>query len=200
MDYLLKDKEDVSTSYPKTITLNLNIPCFERKSKKIIHGLPLWHINIGYGHTAKGIIAIGLLARGIISIGLLSLGPFSFGLFSLGIFTLGVIAIGVLSIGSISVGLIAFGAITIGIISIGALSMGNFSIGAMAIGKYFAMGDHARGMIAIGDTKAAGSIYEKLGKLTTQDITAIKELLDTNVPSYFLWAKNLIKLFLSAIG
>ena len=64
--------------------------------------------------------------------------------------------------------------------------MGNFSVGAMAIGKYFAMGDHARGMIAIGDTKAVGSIYEKLGKLTTQDITAIKELLDTNVPSYFL--------------
>ncbi|WAA08971.1 hypothetical protein [Fervidibacillus albus] len=169
---------------------------FERKSQKRLFGLPLWHINIGYGRTAKGIIAIGLSAKGIVSIGFLSLGIFSLGFLSLGIFTLSLIAMGLLSIGVISGGLVSLGTISIGIVSVGALSIGSFSVGALAIGKYFAMGDHAHALIALGDTKAVGSIYQKLGELTEQDVILIKHLLDENVPSYLSWAKDFIKLFL----
>ena len=78
----------------------------------------------------------------------------------------------------------------------GVVAVGVNARGIIAVGKYFAFGDNARAMIAIGDTKAAGSIYEKIGELTPQDVTAVKELLDTTVPSYFAWAKEIVKTFL----
>lgn len=198
MDYLLKDEnsEPISVPKSKSFTLNFTNPNFERVSKRSFHGLPLWHINIGYGRTAKGIIAIGFTAKGVISIGLLSLGILSFGVLAVGILALGTLAIGLLPAGAISCGVIAFGAISIGIVSIGALSVGYFSVGAAAIGKYFAMGDHAIAQIALGDTKAIGSAYQKLGELTVQDVADVKKLLDVNVPSYLSWAKELIKLFI----
>lgn len=191
MDYLLKDEADGSAFAPKPRAF-----VFEKKSKKSFHGLPLWHVNIGLGRTAKGIIAVGLSARGVVSVGLLSLGIFSFGVFALGFLALGSFAVGLLSVGAISCGIIALGAISIGVVSIGALSFGFFSIGASANGKFFAMGDHASAMIALGDTKAAGSVFQKLGRLTAQEVADVKELLDVNVPSYLYWAKELIKLFI----
>ena len=67
-------------------------------------------------------------------------------------------------------------------------------------------GDHARAMIAIGDTQAVGSVYQKSSELisqnvsvmtlTQQDITTVKNLLDTTVPGCLSWAKEIIKLFL----
>ena len=191
MDYLLKDGEGASAFVPKRGAF-----VYEKKSQKSFHGLPLWHINIGYGRTAKGIIAVGLSARGIVSFGLFSLGIFSFGVFALGLFALGSLAIGLLSLGAVSCGVIAFGAISIGVVSVGALSVGLFSVGALANGRYFALGDHARAMIALGDTKAVGSVYQKLGELTLQDISEVRMLLDEYVPSYLNWAKELIKWFI----
>lgn len=196
MDYLLKDGEETPAASAKEVTIHLNMSYFERKSKKCIGGLPLWHINIGYGRTAKGIFAVGLSARGVVSIGLASLGIFSFGVFSLGLLALGVLAIGLFSVGSIACGVIALGAITVGVISIGALSIGDFSVGAMAIGKYFAKGDDAIARIALGDTKATGSIYQILGEYSPREMAYIQELLDANVPAYLAWAKAFIMLFL----
>lgn len=92
MDYLLKDiesaKEDTTSENRKTISLALNLYSlnYERKSQKTICGLPLWHINLGYGRTAKGIIAIGFFAKGIVSLGLLSLGVFHLVCCLLGLF------------------------------------------------------------------------------------------------------------------
>lgn len=202
MDYLLKDiesaKEDATSENRKTISLALNLYSlnYERKSKKTICGLPLWHINLGYGRTAKGIIAIGFFAKGIVSLGLLSLGVFSFGVLSFGIIALGAAAIGLLSAAAIACGIIAFGAISIGVVSVGALSIGCFSIGAAANGKYFAMGDHAKALIALGDTKATGSVYQNIGELAKNEIPTVKKLLDENVPSFLSWAKEFVKLFL----
>lgn len=189
MDYLLKDGE--TAFVPKSTAFS-----FERVSKKRIRGLPIWHINIGFGRTAKGIIAIGLTAKGIISLGLFSFGIISFGIFALGLLTFGSVAAGLLSVGAISCGIIALGAVSIGVVSIGALSVGLFSVGASANGKFFAMGDYAAAQIALGDTKAVGSVYQKLGSLTAQDIADVKGLLDANVPSYLSWAKELIKIFI----
>lgn len=196
MDYLLKDREDRAASGMKTITLNFNKFYFERKSKKTVKGLPLWHINIGFGRTAKGIIAVGLVAKGILSIGLISFGIISIGLFALGFLALGNLAIGLLPIGVIAIGILAIGAISLGIVSVGALSVGLFSAGALAIGKYFAMGDTANALIAVGKTAAIGGVYQKLGELSAQDIADIRNLLDTNTPLYFAWAKEIINLFL----
>ena len=189
MDYLLKDGETAFVQKSSAFS-------FERVSKKRIKGLPIWHINIGFGRTAKGIIAVGLAAKGVISFGLFSFGIISFGIFALGLLAFGSVAAGLLSVGAISCGVIALGAVSIGVVSIGALSFGLFSIGASANGKYFALGDHSNAMISLGKTKAVGNVLQKTGELTPQDIEAAKGLLDEIVPSYLSWAKTLIKLFL----
>lgn len=93
-------------------------------------------------------------------------------------------------------GFFAAGSICFGIISLGAIAVGDFSVGAQAIGKYFALGDHARAMIALGDTKAAGDVFQKIGDLSEQDIAAVRQSLDTIVPSYLSWAKEIVQLFL----
>ena len=195
MDYLLRDGESESVFVPR-----LRVNAFEKVSKRSVLGLPLWHINIGYGRTAKGVIAIGLSAKGILSIGLFSIGIISFGVFALGILALGVLAIGLLAAGSISCGVIALGAVSIGVVSVGATAVGYFSIGALAVGKYFALGDHAIAQIALGHTKAIGSVYQKLGKLTAQDMADVKELLDGIVPYDLSWAKEWIKLLLNGFS
>ena len=128
--------------------------------------------------------------------GLFSIGVFSFGLLALGVFALGILALGLLPVGTIACGVLAFGAISVGFVSVGALSIGEFSVGAMSVGHYFALGDHAEALIALGDTKATGELYQKLGELTAGETAAVKRLLDETVPVYFSWAKEIIKLFL----
>lgn len=80
-----------------SLALNLYVLHFERKSKRSIRGLPLWHINLGFGRTAKGVIAVGFFAKGVVSLGLFSLGVISFGVLSLGILALGAVEVGLLS-------------------------------------------------------------------------------------------------------
>lgn len=198
MDYLLKDTQESTSQNSKTLTvsLDLNALTYERKSKRTLHGLPLWHINLGLGRKAKGIIAIGFCAKGLISIGFFSLGLLSFGICSVGLVALGVLALGLLSAGAVSVGVLSCGAVCLGLISIGACSIGHFSVGALSIGKYFAMGDHADAMIALGKTEASGSVFQKIGPLSARDISAVRDLLDVHVPPYLSWAKELIELFL----
>lgn len=202
LDYLLKDSVEEIDNKSNNATFFFKKIIRERKSKKILLGMPLWHIGkkakgiIAIGLNARGIIAIGLRAHGVLSLGLLSLGLISFGVLSLGLLSIGTFALGILSIGCLSLGVFALGAISVGIISFGAIAIGDFSFGALSIGKYFASGDHAYAMIALGQTKAAGSAFEKVGELEPEEITKIKELLDTTIPSYFSWAKNIIKSFL----
>ena len=179
---------------------------FERKSKKTIKGLPLWHINIGFGQTAHGFFALGLKARGIFSIGMISTGVFSLGLISLGILPFGVISLGVLAGGVVAAGLlaagcfaagiIAIGTIAFGVFSMGAIAIGQFAVGALAIGNYGAIGDSARASIAIGQTEAFGEIYQYVGRLSTGDKNTVIALLDQNVPAWLGWARNLFQVFL----
>ncbi len=202
LDYLLKDSVEKVANKSNNATVFFKKIIRERKSEKKLLGMPLWHIGknakgiIAIGLNARGLIAIGLRAHGILSLGLLSLGLISFGIFSLGLLSIGTFALGILSIGCLSLGVFALGAISVGIISFGAIAIGDFSFGALSIGKYFASGDHAYAMIALGQTKAAGSVFEKVGELDPKEITKIKELLDTTIPSYFSWVKNIIKSFL----
>lgn len=198
MDYLLKDdienerNDNGAVEKQAPVWFNFKDLYFERKSTKTIRGIPLWHINIGLGRTAKGIIAIGFNAKGIISLGFFSLGLLSFGMFSLGLISLGVFALGIIAAGAISAGLIALGAVCFGFLAIGAVAIGEFSIGALAVGKYFAMGDHAYAVIAIGKTKAVGTVYQA-GSVTKANYAEIISLLEANVPKIFHWLIYLIK-------
>lgn len=190
LDYLLKDEMDTDGIYNSKKGMYIyhyrsNLP--ERKSEKRVWGMPLWHI----GKNARGFIAVGLNAKGVIALGLKAQG-----VVSLGIFSLGMLALGLMAAGSICAGIFTAGAISLGIVSMGAIAVGDFSVGALAIGKYFAMGDSARAMVAVGDSEAVGNIFQKTGKLTTEDIVSIKNALDTVVPSYLSWAKDIVVHFL----
>ena len=203
LDYLLKDTEETDSKRQTADTDGIfrRLPR-ERKSEKTLCGMPLWHIGrnasgfLAVGLNARGVIAVGFKAEEIVSLGMLSIGVLSFGMLSLGILSLGMLALGILSAGCFSIGVAATGAVSFGIISLGAVAVGDFSVGALSVGKYFALGDNARAMIAIGDTHAAGSVFQKIGELTSNDSAVVKELLDSTVPTYLSWAKEIIKLFI----
>ena len=199
MDYLLKEgaeETDTSETPQKTgATALITRFHFEYKSEKTIGGLPLCHINIGLGHSAKGFIAIGLAARGIISLGIFSLGIISLGAFSLGILALGAFSLGAFAFGAICAGLIAMGAIALGVIAVGAVSVGGFSVGAVAVGKYLAIGDRAFGDIALGKTQMNAHRFG-IAPFNSTHFDIASDHLDESVPWYFSWAKRIIQAFL----
>ena len=206
MDYLLNEdiieKQSIEPKETETLWNKIKKQFHERKSDKIIFGMPLYHIGknahgfFAIGLKARGVFSFGLMSRGVVSLGMLSLGVISIGLLSLGLICAGVFSAGLLAVGSIALGLFAAGAISVGLISFGALSVGCFSTGALAVGKYAAVGDHAYGMIAIGKSVAEGSVYSHIGELTTADIPTVVEWLDANVPSWLGWAKGIFKFFI----
>ena len=206
MDYLLNDditeKQGTQPTEKESFWDMVKKQFHERKSEKMIFGMPLYHIGknaygfFAVGLKARGVFSIGLMSKGIFSLGLLSLGVISLGILSLGLISIGVLSLGLLAVGSIALGLFAAGAVSVGLVSFGALSVGCFSTGALAVGKYAAVGDHAYGMIAIGKTVSEGSVYSHIGDLTTADIPSVIEWLDANVPSWLGWAKGIFKLFI----
>lgn len=211
--YAKTDYSDSEYSYGKSenysqsdvIDNGLNIVkkhLHERKSDKTFCGLPLWHIGrnakgiIAIGLNAKGFLAIGMKATGVISIGMLSMGIISLGMLSISLIALGMMSLGVLAVGCFALGIFSVGAISVGIIALGGVSVGKFAVGGVAMGKYLAYGGNAKAMIAIGNTKATGSVFEKIGSLSKEEVANVKHLLDVNVPEYLAWAKNIVKAFL----
>lgn len=209
MDYLLRDVPEGEAPAPEqasrredsgkrvSLSIDFNSISFERKSKRTIRGLPLWHVNLGFGCRARGVFALGFVAEGVVSVGLLSLGVVSLGLLSLGLLAWGVLALGLVAGGSFALGVIAMGAVCVGVVSIGAVATGLFAAGAKATGVYFAIGDHASALIAVGKTIAQGTLYRKLGfDLSPGEVSEIKTLLAANTPAILGWARWLIGLFL----
>lgn len=209
MDYLLTDNEAAEAPKSgddiakKEIGVNFSFPNIkERKSEKLIFGMPLYHIGknacgfFALGVKAEGVFSIGLFSKGIVSFGVFSLGLLSFGAISAGVLAFGSFALGLIAIGAIALGLFAAGAVGFGIVSFGALALGCFSSGALAIGKYIAIGDEAQAMIAVGLTRAQGLLYQHIGALQTADTELIGRLLDENVPAVLAWARKLFELFM----
>lgn len=167
VDYLLKYDEPERGERPTAFDLrNWH---YEYKSKKTVGGVPLVHVNIGLGRTAKGIFAVGINSVGVFSVGILSLGIFAFGILALGLFALaslslglilgaGAVALGVLSFGGVAVGVISFGGLSVGLLAYGGCAVGGYAFGGAACGSYIAIGDVARGGIALGGKSASGSV------------------------------------------
>lgn len=182
-------EEAAYPSYYRTVK-----PRYEYKSKKTIKGLPLVHVIFGMGRPAKGIFAIGVRATGVVSIGILSAGVFSIGLLSAGILAFGTIAAGLIAMGSFAVGIIALGAITLGMFCIGACNFGEFCFGALSYGRQVAVGDEAHGKIAIGFSRAVGTVYEEvIGKDYQFDYSTVEKVIDENVSSHWLFFRSWIK-------
>ncbi len=201
MDYLLRDEIEKNDEVKQVHTRdNDNIPAdvllksflnFDKKSKRIVAGQPLWHI----GKNAKGIIAIGLKAQGVISIGYLSIGIISFGFLSVGLFSFGLLAIGLAAAGCFSIGGLALGSIACGIVAMGAVAIGEFAAGALAIGHYIAIGDHAQAMFAFGQTAAEGTVFQHLEEAGTLDKEQLLLQMYETVPQIYHWiARIMLKL------
>ena len=126
---------------------------YEYKSKTKIKGIPLVHINVGFGvKKAKGIIAIGNIAQGLISIGGIAMGLIALGGLGIGLLSISGIALGlILAIGGISLGTISIGGLSLGVFAIGGCAIGIYAIGGGAFAKNIAMGGYASGYIAIGE-------------------------------------------------
>ncbi|MBQ8432609.1 MAG: helix-turn-helix transcriptional regulator [Clostridia bacterium] len=198
MDYLLKEDvlEDSAANAPVSHDKQPpRSPSFEWKSKRTLAGIPLCHVNLGLGRSAKGIIAIGLAAKGVISLGIFSMGILSFGVFSLGLLSLGALALGGLAAGALAVGILAFGGICLGIIAAGGVAIGCFCAGGLAVGGYLAIGDYAYGDCALGVTKM---VAREMGSCPFygEDLKDAAHYLDRVVPTYLSWAKEIVKRFL----
>ena len=119
----------------------------------------------------------------------------SLGVFGIGFFGFGQFALGLLSGGAISIGIISFGAISVGVMSCGAISIGQFAVGALAIGHYFAFGDNATAMVALGATKAGGTLYTHFTGIQNSysgyEINTVISILESNVPSALKWIMNM---------
>lgn len=171
----------------------------ERKSKKTVHGIPLWHFGlhargiIAIGPEACGVLAIGFLARGVFPLGLAALGLFPFGVLSAGLTAYGCFALGIIAMGAVCAGIISGGAISLGVLSFGAIAVGDFSAGALAIGKYAAVGDHARAMVAIGQSEANGELLSFIGELSPQQNQMIHACLQEQVPALLRWAQRIFQ-------
>ncbi len=204
LDYLLKDHvtEQGRREMPKAESFSLATLLRERKSEKMIWGMPLWHIGknahgfFALGVKASGVFAAGFLSKGLVSFGLLSVGLFSYGVLALGLLAAGVFAFGLLATGAIAVGVIAIGAVAHGLFSLGAFSVGQFAVGALAKGHYFAMGDHASAMVAIGETQADGVLWSGVKEVALSQLSVIETILAENTPRFFGWAKKLTLLFI----
>lgn len=175
-------------------------PLKERKSKKTLWGLPLWHV----AKNAHGIIAVGVKARGVLAVGVNSCGVVSVGVFSLGVISCGTLSLGLLfsvgvlcaaffGVGAISAGIFSVGSISFGVFSLGAVAIGDVSVGALAIGRYVAIGDRAQAAIAIGGRHAEGSVFFHVGKMTAETKEYVRMLIDSELPSYLKWAGEIAK-------
>ncbi len=168
---------------------------YEYKSKRSWRGMPLVHINIGFGRSAKGVIAIGLAAKGIVAIGLAGLGVITLAPVGIGLLlSAGIVAIGGIALGDFAIGVVSIGAFCVGIFSMGALAVGQFSFGAIAVGQQVAVGDVARGDIALGFSEATGTVFQQItGKQGGFDPQDVLRAIDEHVADYWFIFKQWIK-------
>ncbi len=166
---------------------------YEYKSERSWHGLPLVHINVGFGgcrakgvlavgNKACGIIAIGFMACGVVSLGLLSAGIIAMGLLSIGVGASGMLALGIFAAGGAAAGFIATGGAAAGWLSCGGAAAGQYAVGGAALGNGIAFGGIAKGTIAIGDV--TDGIVNINSSLKTADFKYIVEQNLPGTPSF----------------
>lgn len=185
LDYLLKDEVD-KMNWEQEKERGFCFPHIDKKSEKMIFGMPLWHI----GKNAKGFIAVGIKARGVISVGLFSMGIVSVGLFSVGLLAMGMWALGIVAAGCMAAGILSTGAIALGIVACGAIAIGEFAVGALSIGHYVAIGDYAIGMFAFGKSHASGKVFETVKDLSAVERKQVLQRMREQIPDYYGWFRS----------
>jgi transcriptional regulator with XRE-family HTH domain len=213
LDYLLNesvtDKNAVASSgegaFVKSVKKISKSIFKERKSEKMVFGMPLYHIGkdakgfFAIGKNAQGVFSVGLKSKGIVSLGLMSRGIISVGVLSLGLLSVGVLSLGLVAIGSVALGLIAIGAFAMGLVAIGAFAMGLYASGAFALGYYSAVGEYAKAMIAYGETTASGSLFSQVGPLKDADFGTMLDMVKEKSPAWLSWARNIFSFFVRGL-
>ncbi|MCR4779658.1 MAG: helix-turn-helix domain-containing protein [Ruminiclostridium sp.] len=144
------EPEPAAESPDAKITQNPGFHC-EYKSRAEIRGLPLVHINYGFGdYRARGVVAIGNISTGVLSIGILAKGIISVGIISLGLLAIGILALAAFAVGCVAAGIISVAGIAIGIMTLGGLALGIVSIGGCAVGTHVSVGGVAIAPVAVG--------------------------------------------------
>jgi len=205
LDYLATGKE--AASPPATTIVNNYYHDrpehwhYEYKSRRTLFGLPLVHVNCGFGrdHWARGIIAIGNVATGFVALGGVSVGLFTLGGVSLGLLlALGAVSAGAVSIGGVAIGLLAWGGIAMGWLAVGGCAAGGaYAAGGVVAANEVAVGGCAAGALAIG-AKADGvqTILVPREGLMGAELEAARAAIDAacaGAPGFVPW---LLKLFL----
>ncbi len=156
---------------------------YEYKSARTWRGVPLVHINIGFGkYVARGVVAIGNVALGIVALGLAAVGFVSFGLVAaVGVIAFGLAAAGIAAGGTCAVGVFAAGAIALGVFAAGGIATGWLAAGGLATGQY-AIGGTASGVIAVGD-KVDGEVMITSAMKAEEFLAIVEERLP-NTPHF----------------
>lgn len=125
---------------------------YEFKSRTTVCGVPLVHINLGFGfRRAKGIFAIGNIAEGVFAFGGVAIGLIAVGGLAVGLCALGGIALALLlSVGGVALAPFAFGGLAIGYLSFGGCAVGRYALGGAAVASRIAVGGWASAPIAVG--------------------------------------------------
>ncbi len=123
----------------------------EYKSRITIRGVPLIHVNYGFGdYRARGVVAVGNMSTGVLSVGIIAKGIISVGIISLGLVGIGILSLAVFAVGCVAAGIISVAGIAIGVMTLGGLALGIVSIGGCALGSHVSVGGVAIAPIAVG--------------------------------------------------
>ena len=199
LDYLVTGKEASPPPQPaQTVVNNYYHPWYEYKSKRTLFGLPLVHINMGFGlRVARGIIAIGNISVGVLSIGGLALGLVAFGGLALGLLlVLAGVGIGAVAFGGLAIGILAVGGLALGWFAWGGVACGVYSVGGVAIASKVAVGGVASAPLAIGSSaEGAKTILIPSDGLSGAELDAAKAAIDAacqGAPGFVSWFLKLV--------
>ena len=194
LDYLVTGKEPTPPPAP-TVINNYYHPWYEYKSKRTLFGLPLVHINTGFGlRVARGIIAIGNISIGVLSIGGVALGLISLGGLALGLLlVLAGVGVGAIALGGLAVGILAVGGLALGWFAWGGIACGVYSVGGLALASKIAVGGGASAPLAIGnEVKGAQTWLISSGGLPADQLSAACAAIEANAPR---WVANILEFF-----
>lgn len=136
----------------REIRFGLPVYHYEYKSRRKLFGIPLLHVNIGWGrpYVAKGIFAVGGIAIGVVSLGGIALGGLCFGALALGLLAFAGVSVGLLAaFGGMAIGGLALGGVAVGLVSFGGVAVGKYAVGGAAFASDVAVGGAASAHLAI---------------------------------------------------
>ena len=194
LDYLVTGKES-SPPPEQTVVNNYYHPWYEYKSKRTLFGLPLVHINYGFGlRVARGIIAIGNISIGVLSVGGLALGLVSLGGLALGLLlVLAGVGVGAVAFGGLAVGVLAVGGFALGWFTWGGIVCGVYSVGGIAHASKIAIGGLASAPLAIGsEVKGAQTWIIPPDRLPADQLAAASAAIEANAPR---WVASILEFF-----